>query len=53
MTHGPQVDAEMDDRQKLKRNKDGNTRIGKQHWPPGNKGETGPGQKGAVVHACT
>ena len=53
MTHGPQVDAEMDDRQKIKRNKDGNLKIVKQHWPPGSKGETGPGRQGAVVHVCT
>ena len=53
MTHGPQVDAEMDDRQKLKRNKDGSMKIGKQHWPPGNSDKTGPGRKGAVVHKCT
>ena len=53
MTHGPQVDAEMDDRQNMKRNKDGNSKNGKQLWPPGRKGETGPGRKGAVVHVCT
>ena len=53
MTYGPQVDAEMDDRQKVKRNKDGDLRHGKQHWPPENKGETGPGRRGAIVHECT
>ena len=53
MTHGPQVDAVEDSRQKIKRNKDGNMKIGKRHWRPGRKGETGPGRRGAVVHACT
>ena len=53
MTHGPQVDAEEDSRQKLKINKNGNMLIGKLQWPPVNRGETGPGPKGAVVHVRT
>ena len=54
MTYGPQVDAVEDSRQKNKRNKDGNLKtressIGRQE----DKGETGPGRRGAVVHVCT
>ena len=53
MTHGPQVDAEEDSRQKVKEIKIGNMLIGKLQWLPVNRDETGPGQKGAVVHVRT
>ena len=53
MTHGPQVDAGKDSRQKVKETKIGNILIGKLQWRPGNRGETGPGPKGAVVHVRT
>ena len=36
-----------------KEHKNGNMKIGKLQWRPGNSGGIGPGPSGAVVHACT